>query len=50
MQPKNGIAFLVSHTWIGTMPKKSYDNVPISLNTHRSRVEEPKTHILQVKR
>jgi hypothetical protein len=49
MQPKNGIALLVSHTWIGTVPKKSYNNVPISLNTHRPSMEKPKTRLLQVK-
>ena len=49
MQLKNGIALLVSHAWIGTMPKKSYNNVPISLNTHRPSMEKPKTRLLQVK-
>jgi|GEM_PF-4184078 len=49
MQPKNGIALLVSHTWIGTMLKKSYNNVPIFLNTHRPSMEKPKTRLLQVK-
>ena len=49
VQPKNGIALLVSHTWIGFLPKKSYNNIPISLNTHRPSMEKPKTRLLQVK-